>query len=315
MVVEDEEIVASDIRKTLEDLGYQVSEVATSGEEALRRAVEESPDLVLMDIMLAGQIDGIEAAGWIRKILDIPVLYLTAYAGEDLLERAKSTGPDGYILKPVDDIQLKAAIEMAIHKHKADKNLKDQGEALRQRERSCRAFLEGIPDLMFRLNKDGVFVDFRVPGNFRPAVPLSEFLSKTMYRLMEAPDLKKSIELALLTGKTQPLEYRLELGNEERAFEARINRCADDEVLAVIRDITESKHKEQYREKSIRELEGKLNEAKKLSGIFPICASCKKVRNPEGRWETVESYIQKHSGVRFSHSICPECRNKLNQED
>lgn len=315
MVVEDEGIVASDIGKALEDLGYQVSEVATSGEEALRKAAEESPDLVLMDIMLAGQIDGIEAAGWIRKILDIPVLYLTAHAGEDLLERAKATGPDGYILKPVDDIQLKAAIEMAIHKHKADKDLKDQGETLRQRERGCRAFLEGIPDLMFRLNKDGVFVDFHVPGNCCPAVPLSEFLSKTMYRLMEAHAFKKSIELALLTGKAQPLEYRLELGDEGRVFEARINRCADDEVLAVIRDITENKNKEQYREKSIRELEGKLYEAKKLSGIFPICASCKKVRNPVGSWETVESYIQKRSGVRFSHSICPECRKKLNQED
>jgi CheY-like chemotaxis protein len=315
MIVEDEGIVASDIGKALEDLGYQVAGVATSGEEALRKVAEENPDLVLMDIMLEGQIDGIEAADRIHKILDIPVLYLTAHAGEDLLERAKSTGPHGYILKPVDDLQLKAAIEMAICKHKADKDLKDRGKALLQMERGCKTFLEGIPDLMFRLNKDGVFIDFRVPGNFYPAIPLSEFLSKTMYRLMEAPDLKRSIELALLTGKTQPLEYRLELGDEERIFEVRINRCADDEVLAVIRDITESKNKEQYREKSIRDLEGKLYEAKKLNGILPICASCKKVRNPGGSWETVESYIQKHSGIRFSHSICPECRNKLNLED
>lgn len=310
MVVEDEDIVASDIRRTLEDLGYSVCATAASGEAALKGAEEERPDLVLMDIMLKGEVDGIEAAARMR-LLDIPVLYLTAHASEGILKRAKATGPYGYILKPFEDRQLEAAVEVALCRHKIERRLRDEqarpeGESL--------IFLQGIPDLMFRLNREGNFVDFRAPGRCSTPAPLSELLSDSMYRLMEAPSLKKSIEEALRTGNVQSLEYRLELGGAERVFEARISRCSKEEVLAIVRDITERRQDEEHMEKSIRELEERLERARKLSGLFPICASCKKIRNPSGGWEPVESYIQKRSEIRFTHSICPECRMKLADE-
>jgi len=105
LIVEDERITAEDIRLSLGGLGYAVTGMASSGEEAIRKAKELHPDLVLMDIVLGGDMDGIEAAKRIRARFNIPVVYLTAYADEKTLERAKVTQPFGYILKPFDDKQ------------------------------------------------------------------------------------------------------------------------------------------------------------------------------------------------------------------
>lgn len=105
LIVEDERITAEDIRLSLGGLGYAVTGMASSGEEAIRKAEEPHPDLVLMDIVLGGDMDGIEAADRIRARFNIPVVYLTAYADEKTLERAKVTQPFGYILKPFDDKQ------------------------------------------------------------------------------------------------------------------------------------------------------------------------------------------------------------------
>jgi hypothetical protein len=128
LVVEDESVIASDIRMRLRDMGYEVVAIASSGEEAVRRAIELRPDLVLMDILLQGRMDGIEAAGRIRLSADIPVIYLTAYANDDLLQRAKITEPFGYIIKPFEDTELRFSIEMALFKHGAEQELRSRNE-------------------------------------------------------------------------------------------------------------------------------------------------------------------------------------------
>lgn len=115
LVVEDDAIVASDIESSLESLGYTVSAKVATGEEAVIKAREDKPDLVLMDIVLKGDMDGIEAAETIHSELDIPIVYLTAYANNDLIERAKMTEPFGYIIKPFEDRDLVSAIEIAIY--------------------------------------------------------------------------------------------------------------------------------------------------------------------------------------------------------
>ena len=106
LVVEDETIVAMDIENQLLGLGYEVSAVVYSGEEAVQISTAQRPDLVLMDIMLEGEIDGIEASEIIRTRLDIPVVFLSAYADNSTLQRAKRTGPFGYVLKPFDHLSL-----------------------------------------------------------------------------------------------------------------------------------------------------------------------------------------------------------------
>lgn len=123
-VVEDESLIALDLRERLRKLRYQVCAVSASGEEAVERVGEFHPDLVLMDIRLKGEMDGIDAARAIRDRHDIPVVFLTAYAEEKTLERARITEPYGYVLKPVQDRELDINIQIALYRHKADQELR-----------------------------------------------------------------------------------------------------------------------------------------------------------------------------------------------
>jgi CheY-like chemotaxis protein len=122
LVVEDESIIALDIQNRLKTLGYSVPTIASSGEEALQKATASHPDLVLMDIVLKGDMDGIDTAERLA-MLNIPIVYLTAYADAQTLQRAKATGPFGYILKPFTAHQLQSTIEIALHKHRLDRQM------------------------------------------------------------------------------------------------------------------------------------------------------------------------------------------------
>jgi PAS domain S-box-containing protein len=117
LIVEDEGITAEDIKDYLNSLGYDILAICSTGEDAIEKARELDPDLVLMDIMLAGVVDGIQAAELIREQYGIPVVYLTAYSDPQTLERAKITEPYGYVLKPFDQRDLQIAVEIALHKH------------------------------------------------------------------------------------------------------------------------------------------------------------------------------------------------------
>ena len=122
LVVEDQNIVALNIRNKLKNLGYTVTGTASTGEEAIRKADLSNADLVLMDIMLRGEMDEI------KNKLKIPVLYLTAYTDDETLERAKTTEPAGYISKPFKEEDLHSNIEMALHKHRAEKEAEKESE-------------------------------------------------------------------------------------------------------------------------------------------------------------------------------------------
>lgn len=124
LVVEDEGLTGVYIEKTLNDLGYTVTSVEFSGEEAIEKAALDRPDLVLMDIKLQGEIDGIQAAEEIRNLYDIPVIYLTAHSDEVSLQRAKVTEPFGYVIKPFESRELHSVIEMGLYKHEMENKLK-----------------------------------------------------------------------------------------------------------------------------------------------------------------------------------------------
>lgn len=130
MLVEDEKVVAADIQECVKGLGYEVVGAAATGTEALRLAVQAEPDLVLMDIKLKGAVDGIDVAGALYHQLHIPVIYLTAHADAEILERAKQTAPSGYVLKPFDDRTLRTAIEIAFDRHRRERQLMESAERL-----------------------------------------------------------------------------------------------------------------------------------------------------------------------------------------
>ncbi|MCH8927232.1 MAG: response regulator [Candidatus Marinimicrobia bacterium] len=125
LIIEDERIIAEDISLTLQTLGYNVCAIGSTGEEAVSLAKNLKPDLILMDIRLKGKMDGIQAAEKILSSSRIPIIYVTAYADEKTLQRAKITEPYGYVLKPIRQIELHSAIEIGIYKHEMEEKLKE----------------------------------------------------------------------------------------------------------------------------------------------------------------------------------------------
>ncbi|HEY5996976.1 MAG TPA: response regulator, partial [Candidatus Deferrimicrobiaceae bacterium] len=123
LIVEDESIIREDLRSRIERFGYEVAGTAATGEDALRLAEAASPGLVLMDIVLKGDMDGIETAKHLRNRFGTPVIFLTAWADADILSRAKTAMPYGYLVKPVEDRELKAALEIALYKSDVEKKL------------------------------------------------------------------------------------------------------------------------------------------------------------------------------------------------
>lgn len=127
LIVEDEHIVAMGIKRMLKSLGYTLAGVASSGEDAISKTESTFPDLVLMDIMLKGDMNGIEAAKEIKSLFDVPVVYLTACSESKIVERAWKTGPLGYIVKPFDEKDLQKSIDVALCRHRIGKNERKKG--------------------------------------------------------------------------------------------------------------------------------------------------------------------------------------------
>jgi two-component system, cell cycle sensor histidine kinase and response regulator CckA len=148
LITEDERIIARGIARRLQLLGYDVAGTAATGEAALQQALALGPDLVLMDIHLGGGMDGIEAASAIRIAARIPVVYLTAHADEATLHRGKLAEPYGYVLKPFEDRALTTAIEIALYKHRAEAQLREQ-------EAYLSATLGSLGDGVIATDEDG----------------------------------------------------------------------------------------------------------------------------------------------------------------
>jgi PAS domain S-box-containing protein len=154
LIVEDDTIIAMDLENQLKNLGYGVSAKVSYGKDAIQKAKENTPDLVLMDIVIKGEIDGIEAAEEIRTQFDIPVVFLTAFADKERIERAKLTMPFGYILKPFQDRDLKVTIEMALYVAKVDTKRKQAEHDLRESEEKYRSMMEAMPDAVYICSPD-----------------------------------------------------------------------------------------------------------------------------------------------------------------
>ena len=149
LVVEDETIVGEHIRRVLQNLGYSVCSIASSGKKAIMEAEEKRPDLVLMEIVLQGEMDGIDTASQIRSRFNIPVVYLTAYSDEKILERARITEPYGYIIKPFNERELHINIEIALYKHRAEREIKEKNQWLS-------AVIKGIGDAVIATDPLGL---------------------------------------------------------------------------------------------------------------------------------------------------------------
>ncbi|MBW2630648.1 MAG: PAS domain S-box protein [Deltaproteobacteria bacterium] len=155
LIVEDERIIALETRYKLESMGYDVPAIVSSGEEAIKKAEELHPDLVLMDIILQGEMDGVETAGQIRTRFDIPVVYVTANVSDARLEDITRTEPFGCLFKPFEDMELHAAVEMALYRYKMEKELRESGEKLRKEMNFTKTFIQASPAFFVAIRADG----------------------------------------------------------------------------------------------------------------------------------------------------------------
>jgi PAS domain S-box-containing protein len=262
LVVEDERIVADDIRMSLERLGYDVPAVSVSGEDAINKAEKTHPDLVLMDIVLQGKMDGIEAASIIQSRFDMPVVYLTAYADDKTVDRAKITEPFGYILKPFEDRDLQTTIEMALHKHK-------MRILLEESEERYRGVVENAHDAIY----------IKTQGDFLYANPAFEELTGwkkeelcseefNFWKTIHPEDLKfvKKMEKERKKGKEEASSYEFRIISKDsgvKAVEVNTIIIRKDGVvkeIGILRDITGRKQAEKERQQSVEKLKKALEE-------------------------------------------------------
>jgi len=157
LVVEDERLVAQDIKSCLHSFGYRVTAIVSNGKDALKEARRNRPDLVLMDLILEGEWDGIETVRRLNRLLDVPVVYITAYSDDKSLEAAKLTQPFGYILKPIDEKELHIVVELSIFKHAAEKREKDRHERLS-------LFINPIAETLCLLDSDFHVIEMNETG-------------------------------------------------------------------------------------------------------------------------------------------------------
>lgn len=217
MIVEDERIVARDLQFRLQGLGYQVAAMASEGHDAIHQAGSSRPNLVLMDIRLENGMDGIEAAEQIRNQLDIPVVFLTAYADQATLARAKITEPFGYILKPFEERELQSTIEIALYRHKAE-------QKLRESERRYRSLVDNSQGLIWTHDLNGKVLSINpaaahllgyepkemVGHDLREFMPPEQHAALEQYlaRISEQESDSGILQLNVRAGDTRTLQYR-----------------------------------------------------------------------------------------------------------
>jgi PAS domain S-box-containing protein len=244
IVVEDEIVLAMELEEKLTEMGYTVVARVTSGEDALSKAEELAPDLVLMDIRLDGEMDGIEAAAQIRQLHYVPIVYLTAYADDKTLKRAKLTEPYGYLVKPYSERELRITIDMALHKAQMEKRL-------RVSEERFRAVFESAEDLIFVKDRSLKYTHANRAMLKLLSLSESQVLGKTDVEVFGPEEARHSheVELRVLMGHTVELEHTITL----RGYPTVCNfvrvplRDTSGQISGIAgigRDVTDRKHKE-----------------------------------------------------------------------
>jgi PAS domain S-box-containing protein len=265
LVVEDEAIIARDLVHQLKELGYEPVAYTAYGEEALRLAEQLQPDLALMDMQLAGSMDGVSTAKKLRERFSIPVVFLTAYAGEKSINLAKQAEPFGYVLKPFEPRELQTAIEIALYRYQAETRLQNQQEAMK-------AILNTTMDGYCLTDMDGHFLEVNDAYSRMTGYSKEELLQMSVYD-MESGQSKEEILENARRIRDQGAEYfegthRCRDGRTVPVeLSANYLPIAGGRIFSFLRDITERKRIEEERLVTLQLLE-LINGSNNLHGLM-----------------------------------------------
>lgn len=273
LIVEDETIISMELENRLQNLGYVISGVVSSGKKAIQKTAESSPDLVLMDIMLEGGMDGIEAAAQIRARYDIPIIYITAYADSNTLERARISEPFGYLIKPFQERELHATIEIALYKHSMEKKL-------RESENQYRTLAESAQDAIYILDRKGRYHYVNSFAASEIGLSQEEIIGKTMDEII-SPDYPpelismhlSALEKVFKSGKKVSFEFNNP--NQESWMDSKMVPLLNEDgevqqVMCISRNISERKQAERELKRSKEFTETVLNSITDAISIIDV---------------------------------------------
>ena len=190
LVVDDEWVTRLQVIEMLTELGYQVAGKAESGQQGVEKALDLSPDLILMDIIMPGGMNGIEAAKRIKAESDIPIIFISGFGDPEYVEKAKEVEPFGYIMKPFDGEEIRASVEIALHKRKIE-------TALRRSEERYRHFVEGTDDMIVQVEKSGVFTFANHAVHKFLGMTSKELLGTSVQNFVYPPDREKTAKSSI----------------------------------------------------------------------------------------------------------------------
>ncbi|MEW6351437.1 MAG: histidine kinase dimerization/phosphoacceptor domain -containing protein [Thermodesulfobacteriota bacterium] len=266
LVVEDETVLSRDVGQILTTLGYELTGTASTGEQAVLLAQEAPPDLVLMNIRLAGEMDGIEAADRIHARLDIPVVYLTGYAERAIRDRAKKTDPYGYLRKPVTPAELRTCIEIALYRHEADKRL-------RQSEEKYRALCQETSDGVLLTEAAGTILDANPKALEMFGYSIEEIRGLNVLDLVDPAELAQTPPNPdrLISSRSPVAERRVRRKDGTVFFsEVSTNLVGENLAQVVHRDTTARRRQEEIA-RIQRELSIALSATSDLNEAFRLC--------------------------------------------
>lgn len=307
LLVEDEARDADRLIRCLDEMGCRVVATATNGEEALKEARLHKPNLVLMDIVLPGDMDGIETSHRIRDDMDIPIIYITAYSDQGYLDQVWDTDPFGYITKSCDADTLKASIRVALHR-------KSREEAVVESRERYRELLQmgGDPMVVFGAVDETIHyanehlctlvkcsAEEIIGSRVWDLFPKENELWYRSFITNISTDAIPQYEPMLLTrmdGSVIPVEASFCSGRVD----------ATEMITLTFRDISQ-KNLEEWEKKLIDAMQRMTSTKRDVDEIYTMCAHCKKVKDSIHHWRSVESFFYHKLGIKFSHGICPEC--------
>jgi PAS domain S-box-containing protein len=307
LLVEDEVEEAGHLKRCLDDIGCHVVATASTGREAVEEARLHQPNLVLMDIVLEGDMDGIETSHRIRDHMDVPIIYITAYSDREYLNQVWDTDPFGFISKPCDMDTLKASIQVAMHR-----KLKE--ELVIEAREKYRGLFDTMSDpiAVFSASDDKILhVNQRLCSLLDR--PENELIGRSIWEIFPNETVKKykSIIEHIAQDITHPYEPMLLSRADGDVVPVEASLCSSvldsvEMITLTFRDISKKKLAE-WERKLIDELRLTMNKKKDAMELYTICAHCKKVKDSIQTWRNLESFFYHHLNIEFSHGICPDC--------